>query len=495
MSISPSFTKTVYLCTFGCQMNEHDSERIAGVLDAAGYQFVDREDTADIILFNTCSIRDTAEQRVYGRVSQLGKLKKQKPEVLIGILGCMAEKHQQELFRKLPMVDFVIGPRQWFHIKDTIDTLIQSRQQQVVCGVEIAPQVFQSPKRGGRIKAWVSIMEGCDNFCAYCVVPYVRGRQVSRPQTEIIAEAEQLAKQGYKEITLLGQNVNAYRYREIPNPKSQIPNKQLEPINFIDNNPQSAIRNPQSGVGFAELLRCLNKIEGIQRFRYMTSHPRDFSLEIIQAIQDSPKVCEHFHLPIQSGSNDILKRMNRGYTFEHYLNIVTEIRKRFPTASITTDFIVGFPGETEEDYQLTLDAMQTIRWDSAYLFMFSPRSGTAAASLDNQVPLPVRKQRIQEVVELQKKISAEKQNQLIGKQVEVLVEGLSKRNATPQSKILSNEASAKLDRNPKSQQWFGRTRQNLVAVFPANEILNPGDILTVTVTDATAYTLFGHLSY
>ncbi|MCX7919535.1 MAG: tRNA (N6-isopentenyl adenosine(37)-C2)-methylthiotransferase MiaB [bacterium] len=452
--------KSIYLCTFGCQMNEHDSERIAGLLDSAGYQFVDREDIADIILFNTCCIRASAEQRVYGRVSQLGKLKKRKPELLIGILGCMAEKQQDEIFRKLPMVDFVIGPRQWFRIKETLDDVIQSRQQKVVCGVEIAPQVFQKPKRFGKIKAWVSIMEGCNNYCAYCVVPYVRGYQVSRPAHEIIAEVEQLANDGYKEITLLGQNVNAYRYCEIPNNHSEI-------------------SVPQSEISFAELLRRLNRIDGIQRIRYTTSHPRDFSLEIIQAIQESPKVCEHFHLPIQSGSDYILNRMNRGYTFAQYQQLVQEIRNRFPTASITTDIIVGFPGETEEEYQKTLEAMRTIQWDSAFLFMFSPRSGTKAATLDNPVPLAVRKQRIREVIELQKQISTDKLKQLIGKRVEVLVEGRAK-----------NKSHQWFAKRAHDLVWFGRTRQNIVAVFPADRPIQPGELISVTVKDTSAYTLF-----
>ncbi|MDI6783894.1 MAG: tRNA (N6-isopentenyl adenosine(37)-C2)-methylthiotransferase MiaB [bacterium] len=432
--------KKVYLCTFGCQMNEHDSERITGLLDSAGYQFVDKEALADIILFNTCSIRDSAEQRVYGRVTQLGPLKKQNPHLLIGICGCMAEKQKEELFRKLPMVDFVIGPRQWVRIKETLDALLQSRHQKIITGVGVENiQPLQQPKRDNRIKAWVSIMEGCDNFCAYCVVPYVRGREVSRPLPEIIAEVEQLAKEGYKEITILGQNVNSYQH---------------------------------NGIGFAELLRRLNQIEGIARIRYMTSHPRDFNLEIIQAIQESPKVCDHFHLPIQSGSDYILERMNRGYTFAHYQNIVNEIRKRFPTASITTDIIVGFPGESEAEYQKTVAAMKTIQWDSAFLFMFSSRSGTAAAMMDNPIPLSIRKQRIHQVVELQKQISEQKQKQLIGKHVEVLIEGTSKH---------------------KLNQWFGRTRQNTVAVFPANGKIQPGDMVSVTVTNASAYTLFGKL--
>jgi tRNA-2-methylthio-N6-dimethylallyladenosine synthase len=452
--------KRVYLYTFGCQMNEHDSERIAGLLDAAGYMFVDQVDQADIILFNTCSIRDTAEQRVYGRVSQLGPLKKLKPHLIIGLCGCMAEKYQMEIFRKLPMVDFVIGPRQWFKLKDTLDAVIRTRQQQVVCGTDRPVQYTQSVKRGNRIKAWVSIMEGCDNFCAYCVVPYVRGRQVSRPLAEIIAEIELLAKQGYKEITLLGQNVNSYLYEANP------------PFDSAQDK-QSAIKNPKSEINFAELIRKVNQVDGIQRFRYMTSHPRDFNLDIIQAIQDSPKFCEQFHLPIQSGSNYILDRMNRGYTVEHYLYLVSEIRTRFPTASITTDFIVGFPGETEPEYQKTVDLMKSVQWDSAYLFMFSPRDGTKAALMETQVPLSTRKQRIQEVVELQKQISMVKLKQLIGTSVEVLIEGISKH---------------------KPNQWIGRTRQNVVVVFSSNRAKQSGDLIRVSITDASAFTLFAELS-
>ncbi|MFB3895406.1 MAG: tRNA (N6-isopentenyl adenosine(37)-C2)-methylthiotransferase MiaB [bacterium] len=432
----PIPSNKVYLYTFGCQMNEHDSERIAGLLDTAGYRFVSREEQADIILFNTCSIRETAEQRVYGRVTQLKPLKKLKPHLIIGLCGCMAEKYQQELFKNLPIIDFVIGPRQWMRLKDTLDAVIRTRQQRVVCGTDMPVQSPQSIKRDSRIKAWVSIMEGCDNFCSYCVVPYVRGRQVSRPLTEIRIELEQLAKQGYKEITLLGQNVNSYQHK---------------------------------GMGFADVIRSVNQIDGIHRFRYMTSHPRDFNLETIQAILDSPKFCEQFHLPIQSGSDAILARMNRGYTIKHYLNLVHEIRARFPTASITTDIIVGFPGETESEYQKTVTLMQSVQWDSAFLFMFSPREGTKAATLESQIPVSIRKQRIQEVVALQKQISATKLRQLIGSSTEILIEGLSKH---------------------KPNQWIGRTRQNVVVVFTANKTMQPGDLITVTITDASAFTLF-----
>lgn len=434
------------LITFGCQMNDYDSARMAGLLESAGYELVPEENLAqaDVVLINTCSVRESAEQRVYGRVWQMKPIKEKKSRFIIGICGCMAEKHGARLVEKVPIIDLIVGPRQEHRIVELLEEVVNHTDSvpKIAIGKdEQLPSYENVPiKReltGSRVSAYVSIIEGCSNFCAYCVVPYTRGPAISRPVKAIIREIEELAQSGYKEVTLIGQNVNAYKWHE---------------------------------VNFAKLLQLVHEVEGIIRIRFTTSHPRDMTEEIIDTIAQLPKICEHFHLPMQAGSNRILQLMNRGYTREQYFRLVDLIRNKFPQASITTDLIVGFPGETEEDFLETIDAVKRVQWDSAFTFMYSPREGTAAFHMPSQVPLHIRQRRIKELISLQKQISLSKLKTYIGKEVEILVEGPSKTNQA---------------------KWFGRTRTNIITVFSPDENIKIGELRKVLIEDASAYTLFG----
>lgn len=389
----------VYLQTFGCQMNKHDSEIISGKLAEMGYSETDREKAADLIIVNTCCVREHAEIREIGRISYLKRFKDVNPNLIIGVAGCMVQKRKEDLFRILPHVDFIFGPQSIGEIEELIAKVKAGEKN--VCGsweergyVPCGPVI----KRKSRIWAWISIMKGCDNFCSYCIVPYVRGRQVSRPEEDIIAEAVRLGEEGYLEVTLLGQNVNSY----------------------------GADRGGKEN--FARLLRRLNQVDGIARIRYITSHPKDFSDEIISAIRDSEKVCEHFHLPVQSGSNRVLKMMNRGYTRERYIELIDKIRNEFEAPSITTDIIVGFPGETEADFQDTLSLVKKVKFDGVFAFYFSVRSGTKAEKMPGLIPEEARKERLRELIRVSQQISLEQNLKTVGRIEEVLVEGPSRKN-------------------------------------------------------------------
>ncbi|MGB4177035.1 MAG: tRNA (N6-isopentenyl adenosine(37)-C2)-methylthiotransferase MiaB, partial [Halanaerobiales bacterium] len=347
--------KKYFIITYGCQMNEHDSEKLAGMLEAIDYHKAEEVEEADIILINTCTIRENAELRVFGKVGELKRLKENNPDLIIGVGGCMmqSEKAVRHLYEKHPQVDLIFGTHNIHHVPDLIKRIEKERSRIVEVWDEEEGLIPDLPSvRESDFKAWVSIIQGCNNFCTYCVVPYVRGRERSRPFKDIINEVEKLVAEGVKEITLLGQNVNSYG------------------------------KDFKENIDFADLLQELDKIPALYRLRYMTSHPRDFSFKLIQVIKDTKAVCEHFHLPIQSGSNRILKKMNRGYSREKYLELVNKIRQEVPEAAITTDIIVGFPGETEEDFQETIDLVKEVRFDSAFTFIYSPRTGTPASKME-----------------------------------------------------------------------------------------------------------------
>ena len=421
------------IITFGCQMNEHDSEILAGILHDKGYIKTDKQEDADIILLNTCCIRETAESKVYGMLGRLRRLKKTNPQLILGVCGCMTQQAEvaKKLRQRFPFVDLVFGTHNSHQLSELLDKVIQSRQ----AVLEVWPDGGLIPgelpaKRASGLKAWVTIMYGCNNFCTYCIVPYVRGRERSRLPEDIINEVRRLAMAGYKEITLLGQNVNSY-------------GKDLEKPHV-----------------FADLLLMLEDLEGIKRIRYMTSHPRDFSDKLIDVISKSKKVCEHFHLPVQSGSNRILKLMNRGYTRENYLELVSKIRCAVPQAGITTDIIVGFPGETDADFAETLDLLEKIGCYSAYTFVYNMRSGTPAANMQEQVEDPIKKARIQTLIKIQNRISLISNEADVGKILEVLVEGPSKTN---------------------KHNLTGRSRTNKLVVFPAQEDLT-GKTVSVKIT-------------
>ena len=388
--------KKYHTITFGCQMNENDSERLAGQLRSIGYAATEDKENADLILINTCCVRESAEKKIYGKIGELKRLKQENPNLIIGIAGCMAQKDKEKLFKKAPHVDLVMGTHNTHQLVELLGQLESSRDKVLAVWDQaelLAPDV--PTIRKSTIAAWVPIMYGCNNFCTYCIVPYVRGRERSRPAAYIVKEIRQLGDDGFKEITLLGQNVNSYS-------------------------------KDTGGDDFADLLEAVDNIDSITRIRYMTSHPRDMSEKVMQVVAGSKRICEHFHLPIQSGSDEILKQMNRGYTTADYRQLVAGIRERMPQASLTTDIIVGFPGETEELFQETLECLKTIRFDMAYTFLYSVRSGTPAATMSDQVPLPVKKERLKILMDVQNQISLAINAQLEGKTVEVLVEGPSK---------------------------------------------------------------------
>ena len=426
------------LLTYGCQMNVADSERMAGLLRQIGYSLTDDFDDADLILINTCCVRATAEDKVFGQIGRFKALKKIKPTLIIGVTGCMAQKEGANLIKRAPHVDFVLGTGQSSEIALVVQSFELERKHFVdisnLSG-DIPSEVF--PLRGGSVSTFVPIMYGCNNFCTYCIVPYVRGRERSRKPEEIFAEVRQAVAEGFKEITLLGQNVNSYA----------------------------------GEMTFAELLSRADKISGVERLRFMTSHPKDLSDELIAAIANGQHICEHIHLPVQYGNDEILRRMNRVYTVEKYLRLVEKIRAEIPNVSLTTDLIVGFPGETDENFSETLNFLRTVEFDAAFTFIYSKRSGTPAATFKNQIDDETKHQRLDELMKVQNDISLAKNSALVDSVVEVLVEGASKTD----EKIFT-----------------GRTRSNKLVLFNHGDEW-AGDIVRVKITHAQTFLLKGDI--
>ena len=443
-------SKKMKILTYGCQMNVADSERMAGQLQTIGYEYVDEFDEADLILINTCCVRESAEDRVYGKIGELKYLKRQNPKLIIGITGCMAQKEGEQLIRRAPHIDFVLGTGRMgelirivqsleevpSHIVDTSD--VNGNEEQ---GARNKEQVNSNPVltlAPRPLPLFVPIMYGCNNYCTYCIVPYVRGRERSRLPEDIINEVKEAVKAGVVEVTLLGQNVNSY-------------GKDHKLANF------------------AELLTAVDKIEGLKRLRFMTSHPKDLSDELIAAIRDGEHICEHIHLPVQYGSDRILKKMNRVYTVDQYRQLVERIREQIPNVSLTTDLIVGFPGETDEDFNETLDFIREIKFDAAYTFIYSKRSGTPAAEFDNQVDDDIKHKRLTKLMDVQNEISLAINEQLNDQVFEVLVEGVSKTDPNI---------------------YTGRTRTNKLVLFKhSNE--QAGDFINVKITQPQTWVLKG----
>ena len=397
MEVNLMQEKTYCLINYGCQMNESDTEHYAGQLEELGYKAVSDYHGADVILVNTCCVRESAEKKIAGKIGELKAEKKRNPECVICVAGCMAQKDGEKLQKKHPQVDLLLGTAYVNDFKQLLLDFLADRKGIAYTDLTIHQSEFEGHRvRQSSFAAWIPIMYGCNNFCTYCIVPYVRGRERSRSIENIVEEIEAAVKEGYKEFTLLGQNVNSYG--------KDLGDKEA----------------------FAKLLRRVNEIPGVERIHYMTSHPRDMSEEVIKAVAECEHVCENFHVPFQAGSSEILRRMNRGYTKEKYLELIKLIRKYVPDAAITTDIIVGFPGETEEDFAETLDVVEQVGFTSAFTFIYSKRSGTPAAKMDNQVPLPVKKERLNRLMALQNAKSVACHEQLIGKTVEVLAEGPSK---------------------------------------------------------------------
>lgn len=391
--------KTYNILTYGCQMNEHDSEKISGMLHDLGYEETEDEKNADMVIFNTCLIRENAELKVFGKLGEVKGLKRQKPDMMVAVCGCMMQKEdiRQKVLKSYSFIDIIFGTNTIHELPQLMHNSLVEKNKSVEI-IDNSELIYEDmPKmRKFKYKGLVNITYGCDNFCTYCVVPYVRGREKSREPSDIISEIENLTKEGLKEVTLLGQNVNSY-------------GKGLE-----------------GDVSFSKLLREINKIEGLERIRFMTSHPKDLTNELIQVIKECDKVCNHIHLPVQAGSNRVLKNMNRKYTKEHYLNIVEMLKKEIPDIAITTDIIVGFPGETEEDFLETIDLVKKVEYDSAFTFLYSVREGTKAATMEDQIDEEVKHERFDRLLEVLYSIVLKKNSQCIGNTYKVLVESISK---------------------------------------------------------------------
>ena len=432
--------KLYHTMNFGCQMNVSDLEHYAGQLEDLGYAPCNDYRDADVIIVNTCCVRESAEKKIAGKIGELKAVKRANPDVVICVAGCMAQKDGEKLQKKHPQVDLLLGTAYVNDFKQILLDYLADRKGGAYTDLTIHKSEFEgSMVRQSSFSAWVPIMYGCNNFCTYCIVPYVRGRERSRSVENIVAEIECAVAQGYKEFTLLGQNVNSYG-KDLGEPEA-----------------------------FAKLLRRCNEIPGVERLHYMTSHPRDMSEEVIKAVAECEHVCENFHVPFQAGSTEILRRMNRGYSREKYLELIKLIRSYVPEAAITTDIIVGFPGETERDFQDTLDLVEQVGFDSAFTFIYSKRSGTPAAKMAEQVPLDVKKERLNRLMELQNKKGLERNRLLVGKTVEVLAEGPSK--------------------NPKI--WSGRSRTGKLVLWPAEREYLPGEKVQVLVEAAQTWLVKG----
>ena len=428
--------KSFHVTTFGCQMNAHDSERMKGMLESIGYREVPERRDADLILFNTCSIREKADERFVAHLHEAKALKRRDPERIVGVGGCWAQSVKDEVFRQFPFVDVAFGPGQVHKLAEflTSDSLTAQGY------FEFEGFTGHLPMRRAREhQAWMQISVGCNCRCSYCIVPSTRGREVSRPLAELVAEAERLAADGVREVTLLGQNVNAY-------------GRDLRP----------------SSRSFAELLAAIDGVDGIARLRYTSPHPKDMREDVIRAHAELPSVCEHIHLPLQAGSSRILKAMRRTYTRERYLDRVALIREHVPDVALTTDIIVGFPGETEADFRGTLEVVEKVGYDGAFTFIFSPRRGTEAAGLEDAVSHEEKVERMQRLVEVVQRRARERAQRFVGRTMEVLVEGASRTDA---------------------DRLRGRTRHNKVVNFGG--LAQPGDLVHVEILEATSQTLRG----
>jgi tRNA-2-methylthio-N6-dimethylallyladenosine synthase len=432
-----STAKRYHLTTFGCQMNEHDSERMKGMLESLGYIESGARSEADLVLFNTCSIREKADERFIAHLGEARALKRRRPDVVVGVGGCWAQSVKDEVFNRFPFVDVAFGPGQVHKLAEflTSDSLTAQGFFEFEGFTGRLPA-----KRAREFQGWVQISVGCNCVCSYCIVPSTRGREVSRPPDELVGEVEQLAADGVLEVTLLGQNVNSYG-RDLP---------------------------PEHRCTFSELLTRLDAVPGIRRIRYTSPHPKDMREDVVRAHAELPTLCEHIHLPLQSGSSQVLKRMRRTYTRERYLDRVTLIRDLVADCGLTTDIIVGFPGETEADFAQTLEVVEQVGYDGAFTFIYSPRRGTEAAMLPDQVPHEVKVERMERLVEVVQRRALERSQRFVGRGLEVLIEGPSRNDPT---------------------RLRGRSRHNKVVNFEG--LSGVGELVEVQISSATSQTLSG----
>ena len=441
--------RTYQVRTYGCQMNVHDSERLAGLLEAAGYRRAPDGTDADVVVFNTCAVRENADNKLYGNISHLAPRKQADPDMQIAVGGCLAQKDRDAVLRRAPWVDVVFGTHNIGSLPALLDRARHNRQAQV----EIAEALQEFPSalpatRESAYAAWVSISVGCNNTCTFCIVPALRGKELDRRPGDVLAEVQSLVDQGVLEITLLGQNVNAYG------------------ISFADR------ETPRDRGAFASLLRACGRIEGLERVRFTSPHPAEFTDDVIEAMAATPNVCPALHMPLQSGSDRVLKMMRRSYRAEKYLGIIERVRAAMPHAAITTDIIVGFPGETEDDFAATLDVVRQARFAAAFTFQYSKRPGTPAAEMDDQLPKQVVQERYQRLIDLQEAISYEENQALIGSTVELLV------------------ASGEGRKDPATARMTGRARDGrLVHFSPGATEVRPGDVVTIEVTAAAPHHL------
>ena len=455
--------KKVYIKTYGCQMNERDSEAVAAMLCARGYAIAQSEREADVILLNTCSVRDVAEQKAMGKMGVLADLKRRKPDLVLGYLGCMAQSRGVSLVERQPTVDLVVGTQRFHHVPDYLDQIFARKssvaETSVTDDLRTPFRIVDVAEEHGsestirdhvlgtngdrQVAAFVSIMQGCEMYCTFCIVPYTRGGERSRPIAEIVDEVHRLVDQGVKEITLLGQIVTSYGRRDI--------------------------RKKNGKTAFVQLLEAVDKVKGLERIRFTSPHPKGFGDDLVQAYRELPKLCEHAHLPIQSGSDRILKAMNRGYGREWYLKIVEKLRKTQPNIAISTDIIVGFPGETEDDLEQTASLMREIEFEQAYIFKYSKRRDTPAAEMPDQISNDVKEQRNQMLLQILNERMLRKNQTLVGQTVEVLVEGRSDKGG---------------------RRMIGRTRTNRIVVFDGSE-RHKGELLPIRVERATTVALYG----
>jgi len=447
VAIMPS----VYIKTYGCQMNERDSEAVAAQLAAKGYTLAPSEAAADVILLNTCSVRDMAEQKAIGKMQNIAaEVRKHRPSVVLGFMGCMAQSRGQQLLDQLPEVSLVVGTQKFHRTAEYLDEIFQGKRKKIVdVGTEagseaaIKEHLPLSQKPIAPVTAFVSIMQGCNQYCTFCIVPFTRGEERSRTIPDILEECRQLAQNGAKEITLLGQIVTSYGKRDIP------------------------LREGRSA--FVQLLEAVHELEGLERIRFTSPHPKGYGDDLVEAYRRLPKLCQSAHLPVQSGSDRILKAMHRGYTRQRYLDIIKKLRQAQPGMGVTTDIIVGFPGETEEDFCQTLSLVREVEFDNAYIFKYSPRHDTPAAVMAGQVPQPVKEERNARLLTEINAIGRAHYDQRVGQTVQILVEGPSKKNPS---------------------RLTGRTRCNKIVVFEGSD-RHHGQLLDLKITRAGSFTLYG----
>jgi tRNA-2-methylthio-N6-dimethylallyladenosine synthase len=424
--------------TFGCQMNEYDSELVGSILGENGYSLTGHEADADVILFNTCAVRETAHTRIYARLAALVAEKQARDGLIVGVLGCMAQNLKEDLLLKFPAVDFICGPDAYRQLPDLIGKAWGMRQR----GAAIELSEYETyediaPTRVDGVNAWIAVMRGCDNFCTFCVVPYTRGRERSRDPKGVIDETRRLAGEGYRQVTMLGQNVNSYRHED---------------------------------TDFASLMLQVAAVEGIERVRFTSPHPKDFPQRLLEAIAANERLCAHVHLPLQAGSTRVLKKMNRGYSRDEFLRLADLIRATIPNVSLTTDIICGFPTETDADFAETEEVMRAVEFDSAFIFKYSERQGTIAAKLwEDDVPDDVKSERVTHLVAVQREISLRRHQAMVGRTVRVLIEGESRKN---------------------SAEWKARTDGNMIVVF-ADSNRRMGELCDVRIREATPNTLLG----